>query len=61
MHISGNNFFPNPIELIESLAFFFAFGFGVPETLAIILGVIVLLIPSYIVLFIYLKFKKNNK
>ncbi|MCJ8342217.1 MAG: hypothetical protein MJH09_05130 [Cetobacterium sp.] len=51
----------NPVDIVTGIAFFLSFGMGVPAILGLIIGIFIVILPSYIVLYIYLKRKKNKK
>ncbi|SJZ69338.1 hypothetical protein SAMN02745174_01283 [Cetobacterium ceti] len=51
----------NPVDIVTGIAFSLSFGMGVPAILGLIIGIFIVILPSYIVLYIYLKRKKNKK
>lgn len=51
----------NPVDIVTGIAFSLSFGMGIPAILGLIIGIFIVILPSYIVLYIYLKRKKNKK
>ncbi|WP_426710762.1 hypothetical protein [Cetobacterium sp. SF1] len=50
----------NPIDIVSGISFTLSFGFGIPIWLGIIISILILILPSYIALYIFLRRKKKK-